>query len=278
MGQERPQMADHDDNPPNSKSPQKPQPTPALDQGMLDEIKKRKTLMKDALLGIDLHAVQELARDAQRLKSVYGPDIAEHAQFLTEYRANLELFSSTGLSPASFERADLLARIAMPSEQVVGFDDYDQTNVEQVQNYYESVLSELGADFDHEGNPVFAWEALAIAHRYEIAPPDWVQGYLSGSANRILKIRDEVAGGMPVKREALQVAQALGFGVGGAGNSGCFKHATMLQRDRTIYLEVRKRLDAGSKLDFAYDDVAKMLNVSRSTIVRAFLRFTKLSG
>jgi hypothetical protein len=51
----------------------------------------------------------------------------------------------------------------------------------------------------------------------------------------------------------------------------------MLERERAIYFEVGDRVQAGVKLDFAYDDVARALNVSRSTIVRAYLRITKLN-
>jgi hypothetical protein len=43
------------------------------------------------------------------------------------------------------------------------------------------------------------------------------------------------------------------------------------------FLELHPRVQAGVKLDFAYDEVAKVLNVSRSTIVRAYLRITKLN-
>jgi hypothetical protein len=92
-----------------------------------------------------------------------------------------------------------------------------------------------------------------------------------------LEIRDEVAGGQPVKRESERVGKALGFGKDGPGRGGWFKHATMLERERAIYFEVGDRVQAGVKLDFAYDDVARALNVSRSTIVRAYLRITKLN-
>ncbi len=179
--------------------------------------------------------------------------------------------------PASFEIADLLACITLPTALIVSFDSYDPINVERVQTYYESALVELEFDFERDGNPVFAWEAVAVTQRYRITLPDWVKGYLTASAGRILDIRDEVAGGKAVNKEAVRVGKALGFGVGGVGNGGWFKHATMLQRDRAIYLEIRRKLDAGSKLDFAYDDVAKMQKISRSTIVRTFLRVAKLN-
>jgi hypothetical protein len=218
-----------------------------------------------------------MAGEAQRMLSVYGPTLVEQTRFLTEYRANLGLFHTAGLTAVTYERADLLARIAMPAALAAGFYGYEPFNVAQVQAYGESALRELEADFGRDGNPIHAWEALAVARRYGIDSPDWVEDFLTDVADRILEIRDEVAGGKPVKRESERVGKALGFGKDGPGQGGWFKHATMLERDRTIYFEVGDRVQAGVKLDFAYDEVAKVLNVSRSTIVRAYLRITKLN-
>jgi hypothetical protein len=218
-----------------------------------------------------------MASEAQRMLSVYGPTLAEQTRFLSEYRANLGLFHTAGLAALTFERADLLARIAMPATLAAGFDGYDPFNVKRVQAYGESVLRELEDDFGRDGNPVHAWEAFAVARRYGIDRPEWVEDFLTDVADRILEIRDEVADGKPTKREAQRVGKALGFGKDGPGQGGWFKHATMLERDRTIYFEVGDKVQAGGKLDFAYDDVAKAWKVSRSTIVRAYLRITKLN-
>jgi hypothetical protein len=64
----------------------------------------------------------------------------------------------------------------------------------------------------------------------------------------------------------------------GPGQGGWFKRATMLEWDRDIYFAVRERVAAGTKLDFAYDDVARALNLSRSTGVRSYLRISRLNG
>jgi hypothetical protein len=220
--------------------------------------------------------VTAMAGEVQRMLSVYGPVLAEQTGFLTEYRSNLGLFHTAGLTKVAYERADLLARIAMPATLATGFDGYNPSNVERVQAYGESVLRELEADFGRDSNPVHAWEALAVARRYGIDPPHWVKHFLFDAADRILEIRDEVAGGRPVNRESERVGKALGFGKDGPGQGGWFKHATMLERDRTIYFEISDKLVTGMKLDFAYDEVAKASSVSRSTIVRAYLRIMKL--
>ena len=116
-----------------------------------------------------------------------------------------------------------------------------------------------------------------VARRYGIDPPGWVENFLADAADRIMEMRAEVADGKPIKREAQREGRALGFGKDGPGQGGWFRHATMLQRDRVIYFAVSDKVQAGVKLDFAYDDVARSLNVSRSTVVRAYLRITKLS-
>jgi hypothetical protein len=216
--------------------------------------------------------------EVQRLLAIYGPAIAEQTRFLAEYSANLRLFDTAGLTTLAYERADLLARVVMPAPLAAGFAGYAASNVASVQAYGEAILHELKADFSREGNPVYAWEAVAIARRYGIAPPEWAQDFLADAADRIIEIRDEVASGTSVQRESERVGRALGFGLDGPGRGGWFKHATMLERDRTIYLAVGDELEAGTKLDFAYDEVAKALGVSRSTIVRAWLRIKKLNG
>jgi hypothetical protein len=216
--------------------------------------------------------------EVQRMLAIYGPAIAEQTRFFDEYRANLRLFDIAGLTTLAYERADLLARVVMPAPLAAGFAGYDASNVASVQAYGEAILHELEADFSREGNPLYAWEAVAIARRYGIASPDWAQDFLADAADRIMEIRDEVASGTSVKRESERVGRALGFGLEGPGRGGWFKHATMLERDRTIYLAVSDELEAGTKLDFAYDEMAKALDVSRSTIVRAWLRIKKLNG
>ena len=219
-----------------------------------------------------------MAGEAQPMLLVYGPSIAEQTRFLSEYNIHLGLFRTAGLSAAAFERADLLAGVAMSKTRAARFDGYDSLNIEGVRAYGQAALWELEADFRRDGNPVNPWEALAVACRYGIDPPDWVQDFFADAANGFIEILNEVANGKAVKRELERVGQALGFGTDSPGRRGWFKHATMLKRDRTIFFEVGNKLEAGIKLDFAYDQVAKELDVSRSTVVRAYLRVKKLNN
>jgi hypothetical protein len=140
-------------------------------------------------------------------------------------------------------------------------------------------MRELEVDFLRDGNPVHAWKAFAIACQAKIALPDWLLTYLIESADRILKVHGEVADGSPIAREAEHAGKALGFGSGGPGRGkGGFRQAALLERDRTLHLEVCREVNAGNKLDLAYDAVVAANGVSRSTVVRAYLRVKRLNG
>jgi hypothetical protein len=251
--------------------------------GVLDQARQHAETASAIAFARDARA---MASEAQRMLSVYGPTLAEQTRFLTEYRANLGLFHTAGLTAVTYERADLLARIAMPATLAAGFYGYDPFNVERVQAYGESALRELEADFGRDGNPVHAWEALAVARRYGIDPPDWVEDFLTDAADRILEIRDEVADGRPVNRESERVGKALGFGKDGPGQGGWFKHSTMLERDRTIYFKVidwleeeqARHPDRRPKRTSAYREVATAIDLDSSTVQRAYVRITKLNS
>jgi hypothetical protein len=224
--------------------------------------------------------------EAQRMLSVYGPTLAEQSRFLTEYWTNLGLFHIAGLTTDTYERADLLARIDMPATLTAGFYGYDRINVERVRAYGKSALRELEADFGRDGNPLHAWQARLVARRCEIDSPDWVEDFIDDMADRLMGIRDEVAAGNAVNREAERVGKELGFGTDGPGHGGWFKHATLLERDRTIYFEMIEWLEQEQarhphrrpKLTVAYWEIAKAMGVDASTVQRAYTRIVKLNS
>lgn len=213
--------------------------------------------------------------EATRMLGVYGPGIAEHTGFLGEYRNNLGLFHD--LSRAAFERADLLARWTLPTAMETRLEFYEQENVRAVRAYAEAGLSKLESDFERDHNPVFAWEAIAMAKNSGIDIPNWVANYLADAANEIVSIHEEVAGGSPASKEADRVGRVLGFGAEGKGATGQFKRAAMLEFDRNVFSKVNDLIGKGEKLDFAYDDVAKELNVSRSAVVQSYQRIRALT-
>lgn len=139
----------------------------------------------------------------------------------------------------------------------------------------EGELCDLEAHFIRSCNPVHVWEAFKLARRHGMKRPDWVEIYFTDVAERILEIRDEATGGKPVGREAERVGKALGF-VHGPGATGWFELAANLRRDRVAYAEVRRRVAARTKPEFAYEEVAKLMNISASTTGRSYRRFAKL--
>jgi hypothetical protein len=136
-----------------------------------------------------------------------------------------------------------------------------------------TTLRELEAYYGRDANPVHALKAFAIACHAGIALPDWLLAYLVESADRFLKVCDEAADGATVEREAELVGKAFGFGAGGPGRGkGWVRQAALLRRDRAIYFDVAREVDAGTKPYIAYFSVAQDRRISPSTVSRAYLR------
>ena len=136
-------------------------------------------------------------------------------------------------------------------------------------------LRQLETDYNREDSAVYVWEALDLAERNGINRPGWVEDYLVRAAARLMQILNDVAAGKGIGRQADEVGRALGFGPGG----GCrFKHAARLERDRTIYHSVEKKLGAGIKLDAARFEVAKDMNLSYATNERSHKRISEHDG
>jgi hypothetical protein len=224
--------------------------------------------------------------EAQRMLSVYGPTIAEQGHFLTEYRSNLLLFQGQELTAPILERAELLARVALPAALAGEFDPIAPINADLIRAYWKAALDELEADFSRDENPVFAWEAFAIARNNGLEVPEWVMEHLEDVADRLMAIRQEVADGKAVKKETDRVGKALGFGKKSAGRVGFFEHSTKLERDREIYFKVtdwlneeKKRWpDRLPKRTSAYEEVAASMGLDRSTVQRSYSRVGKLRG
>lgn len=220
-----------------------------------------------------------MAREAERILSIYGPSIAEQNHFLTEYHSNLGLFQSSGLRAGAFEGADLLARIALPTDLLPGFDEYQLVRIERLQAYARAQLSELEDDFKREPNPVFVWEAFRIAQAYGVELPDWVIDHIGDVADAIHDICEGDQDGRQLT-EAELVGKALGFSQGGRGQTGCFAHAKQVQRDKDIYFRVEEWLSEQKlqnpkwrpKHSRACAEVATEFGLDASTIGRAYKR------
>ena len=109
-------------------------------------------------------------------------------------------------------------------------------------------------------------------------PPDWVMAYFADAADRVMAIRDEIGEGKRIGREAERVGKALGFGMSGRGSTSLFARSFKLQRDREIFWSVSAKVEGGTKLDFAYDEVMREMGLgSRAMVVRAYLSIRKLT-
>jgi hypothetical protein len=138
-------------------------------------------------------------------------------------------------------------------------------------------IQQRTADYHPEANLLDAVLTFAIARRAGTDPPRWSLALLVGLADLIRKLFDEVASGAPVKGAVAHVCTALGLDADGTGIRTLIKQTAKRERNRAIYLEVNNATKMGTKLDFAYTEIAMARNVSRSTIVRAYLQIKKLN-
>jgi hypothetical protein len=241
-------------------------------------------IAKEAVLGFG-RDVSRMALEADRMLSIYGPWISEQTHFLTEYQSNLGLFQPGGLDAGAFQGADLLARVALPTHLLPGFEGYEFVRVERLRDYARARLIELKNDFEREPNPVFVWEALSIARSYGVEEPDWVLDHLADVADNICDIAEVDQAGRRLT-EAELVGKALGFSQRGKGQTGRFAHAKQMQREKEIYFRVDEWLSeqrarnpkARPKLSSAYAEIAGEFGVDASTIGRAYRRLKKYAS
>jgi len=123
--------------------------------------------------------------------------------------------------------------------------------------------------FERTGNPLHAWQVYAAARRDKRAIPESALAYLDVCAARLLD-----AAALKAKSQAIYAAEAIGLKKAGrTGRKNVFRefhdHDT-LWRAIALAAEVAQVLADGTKLDFAYDDVARAHGVSRTTVRRAY--------
>jgi hypothetical protein len=228
---------------------------------------------------------QLMQTEAERLLSIYGPRLVDQVGFLSEYNRNLELFSPT-LTPRDFERADLLARVALPMQFCTGFDAYQADNINALRRYAGSLLLQWNKDFSKTKNPVFAWKAYRTARQCGVDVPDWVLDALESTAEAINELGERVDEGEALGKEADEVGRALGFGNKPRGTTGLFAAANQLERDRDIYFAVMdwieerrsEHSDRRPKLSVAYAEVAQEFNCSASKVGEAYRRMKDYAG
>jgi hypothetical protein len=144
----------------------------------------------------------------------------------------------------------------------------------------QQTMSQLEADFKRSGNPVYISWALKVCRQASLQSPAWIIQYLTDKAEAIAPALQEAAQSNHSVREAQLVGGIMGFGGAGTGQPGRYKQAEQLERDRDIHRDIRRELDSRSnkgraKLDQIYTDVAAARALSRSTVVRAYLRIEK---
>lgn len=170
-------------------------------------------------------------------------------------------------------RADASAKINNERKQPIGTPAMHQRVMTIDPSNVEAILRELEADYRRYANPLCPMRAYVFARRAGIDPPNWCLAYVDANFHRILEHVDEYANGVPIGTEAVCVGKAMGFSAEGRGQGGWFQQATILERDRKIYLMIKEKRASGIKLEALYDEAGKKMSVHRSTARRAYMRF-----
>ncbi len=212
------------------------------------------------------------------LLAQHGEPVLTKPQFLAEFGQNVALLSDNNCTSTPLERADLLARHALPPEVRQPESQYEPENVAAVRSYEDDVLAELGGDFVRDRNPLHAWEAGTRTAGSDRPVPSWVLNHLLEGARNLAAICDAVAGGQAVTREAEQAGRALGFGDTGSGRGSWFSVKYRLRLDRERYSAVVEEVRKTKKLYIAWANVAERLGCSTSTVERAYKRIKELRG
>jgi len=119
-------------------------------------------------------------------------------------------------------------------------------------------------------NPIYAWRAFENARRLKYPVPEEVLDYLLNVAHRIVGVAQDPP--RPAQRP-VALAKALKLHKTGAGQGSAFAEYSRRLQDREIALDTAKRINyyGPDKSDYAFDDISKKHELSKSTVRRNFL-------
>ncbi len=128
--------------------------------------------------------------------------------------------------------------------------------------------------YDATSNPVFAWHVYGSCRGWEMVPPEWVWRYLDDVAVRVYEVSRP--GSVLADDPVAAVFDALGMRSPGPGR---WTRGSILSKDdHDLFLasEVQWRREEGHQETYAIDDVARLRDVSPSTVRLAWKRFKDL--
>ena len=125
-------------------------------------------------------------------------------------------------------------------------------------------------------NPLYVWEALKQCNRFSVPVPAWALEYLGSVADRfdVLLVKEsERSKESKSIASSSAVLEAIGFKVPGRSGSGTvFTRAIRDAHTYNLAKMIYRRKNSGQKLDFAFDEVARKKNCSRSKVRNAWNR------
>ena len=134
-------------------------------------------------------------------------------------------------------------------------------------NSYQVILTSFEDEYEETHDPVWVWHAIDFCSNWHrktgqlIGYPQWVSDYLSGTAEAILKLKDE--------------GEDLGDEI--AGIIGVRAHAISRSvhtiRDKVIFFEIQSAINHGSESIAAIAEVARMFSLPEETVKTIYKRF-----
>jgi hypothetical protein len=241
--------------------------------------------MENPLAGLRVElSEEERARDAERLRRLFSvaqgihPDTGKrlHRADLADLLGASERFQAQQWLATNPAPGRILEhRLIKSAERLFFKVAQAQDVVDRARKYVEGLLAELSLAFQHDRNPMHAWEAYQIARVNEHDIPEWILQYLDRAAASLVLLRDDAADGNPPEREAHAVGKAIGFGKR-RGETGYLKAHAMFCRDLEIYFDLKDQIDQKSSRYkttnvkmIAVEEIAKKHGIDAATVRRA---------
>lgn len=134
---------------------------------------------------------------------------------------------------------------------------------------YQVILTSFEDEYDETHDPVWVWHAIDFCSNWHrktgqlIAYPQWVNDYLSGAAEALLKLDDNA--------DDLDSHVAAIIGV----RKQSINRSVETIRDKIIYFEIQSAINHGSEDRAAIAEVARTFSLAEDVVKAIYKRFNR---
>jgi len=136
-------------------------------------------------------------------------------------------------------------------------------------NSYQVILTSFEDEYEETHDPVWVWHAIDFCSNWHrktgqlIHYPQWVSDYLSGTAEAVLKLKDDS------NDLAAQVAAIIGL------RKHSVTRSVQTIRDKVIFFEIQSAINHGSDSSAAIAEVARTFSLPEETVKTIYKRFKR---